>query len=92
MKKEHLKVLLALGDSLSDGGRADGFYVPFQPVIKRTFFSRSEVRRIIRLLKRKGLTEFCSGLSDHDGELRGSGYRPTEEGWKIIDEMNPTQS
>lgn len=84
LQPSHLKCLLALGELLGPEASDEGFYTGFAPVMEITKLERKEVRRIIRLLKRKGLTEFSSGLCDYDGEFKGSGYRPTEEGWKII--------
>ena len=83
----HLKCLLALGKLLEEErGAEEGYYVPFSPVMERTGLTRQDVRRIVRLLKRKGLAEFKSGLWSDDGPA-GSGYRPTAQGWKIIDEQ-----
>lgn len=86
LKGVHLQCLLALAKHLDNyGGRYEGHYLPFAPVMDHTGLDRSVVRRAIRHLKRKGYTEFCSGLCTEDGEFAGSGYRPTDKGWEIFD-------
>jgi hypothetical protein len=46
----------------------------FKPMMRDLELDRAAVRRACRLLKRQGLVEFHVGLSDEDGNLRGSGY------------------
>jgi|HubBroStandDraft_3_1064219.scaffolds.fasta_scaffold08076_10 hypothetical protein len=45
---------------------------------------RKTIRRACRSLKRKGLTEFKSGLWFDDGGMAGSGYKATDAGHKMI--------
>lgn len=46
----------------------------FKAIEWHTKQSRSVIRLCCRSLKRKGLTEFHSGLYNEDGEFAGSGY------------------
>ena len=61
-----------------------GTYSPFAPIAKATRLKRSKVRLACRSLTRKGLAKFGKGLSDHDGEFRGSGYSATEQGVSFV--------
>lgn len=45
------------------------------------------VRRTIRALARKGLAEYCRGLSNEDGEFYGSGYALTKAGRDLAERM-----
>lgn len=44
-----------------------------------------KVRRIVRHLARRGLTEYKSGLWNDDGEMAGSGYRITKAGERALE-------
>ena len=46
-----------------------------------------KVRRVVRSLARKGLAEYVRGLFDERGFIAGSGYRATELGRKLGDEL-----
>lgn len=63
---------------------SDENFLPFGAILSRahmTDLDRPAVRRACRSLKRKGLAEFMSGLSNLDGMFVGSGYACTKEGW-----------
>lgn len=44
----------------------------------------SQVRRAVRSLAKKGLTEYLRGLMTEDGLVAGSGYCCTKEGHNFI--------
>lgn len=65
--------------SASHGER--GYGVFFREVAKRTHMNKSQVRRSVRALARKGFVEYMRGLFDEcDGNLVGSGYGLTAAG------------
>lgn len=56
----------------------EGFcFSSFNRIMEATGLDRKIVRRACRSLKRKGLTEFGSGLWTEEGEPAGSGYAAT---------------
>ncbi len=74
MLEPHRKVLAALAE---DGS---GYFFNFAALTHETKMERKEVRRIVRHLARRGLTEYAKGLWNEDGEPCGSGYRITDAG------------
>lgn len=76
-----MKCLCALADILNE--HDPEHYLPFAPVCEETKLPRNIVRRSIRALARKGLTEYQKGLCNDDGEFAGAGYRPTKQGYEI---------
>jgi len=83
LNKGQAKCLYAMMDILST--QEEGYYICFAPVMAQTTMTRREVRRFIRALARKGFAEYGKGLSNEEGEFRGSGYRPTKRGWEYND-------
>jgi hypothetical protein len=77
MLASHRKVLEALSESY-------GYFFSFAALMYETKMERREVRRIVRHLARRGLTEYGKGLWSEDGEPAGSGYRITEAGQSAI--------
>lgn len=65
--KLHIQVLLTLSDY-------PNAYPTFTMIAEQINLPRRQVRRIIRLLARKGLAEHCVGLFNSYGEIAGSGY------------------
>lgn len=55
-------------------------YWPFRRIEEVSGLPKMHVRRIVRLLARKGLARFAAGLTNDDGEMAGAGYQITEEG------------
>jgi hypothetical protein len=77
MLESHRKVLAALAEG-------EGYFYGFSTLTFETKMERKEVRRIVRHLARRGLTEYAKGLWNEDGEPCGSGYRITEAGVMAI--------
>lgn len=48
--------------------------LPFRVIESATGLSRTDVKRSVRALARKGLAEFHQGLCTEDGEFAGAGY------------------
>ena len=79
------KCLVALADlSLPNGEYCLSFY----PIEQATEMSRTDVRRSVRALFRKGLAAFHKGLCTEDGEFAGAGYCITVAG-RIRAEQTP---
>lgn len=62
--------------------------VGFNPIVKRLEMQRSDVRRIVRHLARKGLAEYWRGLWSDDGQVAGAGYCVTEAGQSALQEQS----
>ena len=61
--------------------RPQGEYcVSFAPIQDETELSRTDVKRSVRALARKGLAEFHKGLCTEAGEFAGAGYCITKAG------------
>lgn len=69
---------------LGDVPDTDFGYLSFRAIMFETGLSRSDVRRSVRALARKGMAKFSNGLFTEDGEMAGSGYCATEIGYKWI--------
>jgi hypothetical protein len=61
--------------------------ISFDMVSERTGLDRKKVRRAVRGLARKGLTEFCRTSWDDEGKPHGAGYELTKKGRQVLDEM-----
>ena len=59
----------------------------FRYIAKNTGLEERQVKCSVRSLARKGLAEYLRGLFDEDGFVAGSGYRATELGRKLGDEL-----
>lgn len=59
------------------------YSLSFKAIEKRTALSRKAVRTACRSLAGKGLLHFSSGLMTEDGEVAGSGYGCTDDGWTL---------
>lgn len=73
------RVLTFLADQRCD----EGGYYGFDGIKQHVRLSRREIRLACRSLKRKGLTEFLSGLWNDEGPA-GSGYSATAAGVGFI--------
>lgn len=71
---------------------ADGSFWYFRGIANHVDMNEKEVRRKVRSLSRKGLTEYKQGLFNEDGQVAGSGYRVTEAGRKFIKNSRSQQS
>jgi cation transport regulator ChaC len=81
MLDSHRKVLAALAEN-------EGYFFGFASLMYETKMERREVRRIVRHLARRGLTEYAKGLWNEDGEPCGSGYRITDQGMSALTPSN----
>ena len=77
MLESHRAVLTALAEN-------EGYFFGFATLMFETKMERRDVRRIVRHLARKGLTEYAKGLWNEDGEPCGSGYRITDQGMATL--------
>jgi len=84
MLASHRMVLKALNKFTEEQGEWN--YVNFKTLSEDTKMDRSEVRRIVRHLTRKGLAEFAKGLWTEDGDPYGSGYCITAKGIVVLEE------
>lgn len=69
-----VKILVALSRAYEE------HYWAFAKIADESGVPKTHVRRIVRLLARKGLARFAAGLMNDDGELAGAGYQLTEKG------------
>lgn len=53
-------------------------------VARRTGLDEKLVRRSVRSLGRKGLALYVRGLFNEDGQVAGSGYQASREGWEMV--------
>lgn len=61
--------------ALAAKSRPDGeMCLPFRIIESTTGLSRTDVKRSVRALARKGLAEFHQGLCNDDGYFAGAGY------------------
>jgi hypothetical protein len=58
----------------------------FKPMMMELKMDRAKVRRLCRLLHRRGMAEFHSGLCDDEGHFRGSGYCISDAGVEFLRE------
>ena len=89
MVLDRYQCLRALGHFYDHEGE---IYVSFKPLMRQTQFDRSTVRRHCRALRRMGLADYRNGLWTYDGDLAGAGYRLTERGWKILNQVQGTNN
>lgn len=66
------------------GTYEDFDYLSFAVIASASGLQRNLVRRTVRSMARKSVTQFCSGLSSDDGEFRGSGYGLTALGRDLM--------
>jgi DNA-binding IscR family transcriptional regulator len=59
----------------------------FNTIALRSGLPRNLVRRTVRALARRGLTQYERGCWTMDGEPAGSGYRLTEYGRSVLQEV-----
>lgn len=83
-ERKCLEVLAEQGN----GGMNDFCYLHFRTIMDATKLTRAEVRRAVRSLARKGLTQYAKGLWTEDGEMFGAGYCCTDGGLKHVDERD----
>ena len=60
----------------------------FRTIAEKTKLDLKQVSRACRALRKKGLAEYMMGLFDDEGKAAGSGYCATEEGVKLLEELN----
>ena len=58
----------------------EDYYMNFKSIANAGEIDYRLVRRTVRAMARKGLTEFGKGLWTEDGEMAGAGYRLTKKG------------
>ena len=75
LSANEVRILRALNELPDDYG-----FCSFKSIAAQSGVASCDIRRVTRLLKRKGFTEFASGLWNDDGEPRGSGYSITAAG------------
>ena len=80
VSKREEQVLRALAGCDSE----DFGYMSFDGIAQISKLARRHVRRTVRALARKGLTEYCRGLWTEDGTPAGSGYRCTQFGRDML--------
>jgi len=54
--------------------------LPFNTIARRSGVPRPKIRRVVRAMARKGITEYHKGCWTEDGEPGGAGYGLTREG------------
>lgn len=72
-------------------GQPDEYCHSFDTISLDTKLDRRVVRLACRSLRRKGLTEFVSGLYNEDGGFAGSGYRASTAGRSILSPAKGTE-
>lgn len=75
LSPKHKQVLIAWADTCEDFG-----CLTFDAIASSSGVARPRIRRIVRHLARKGMTEFYQGLWTEDMRLAGSGYAITLAG------------
>lgn len=66
------------------GTESDFGCLSFRAVAQRSSVEPHNVRRVVRSLARKGVTEFHRGLWSDEGDPRGSGYGLTDLGRSML--------
>ena len=84
MTDDEIKVLEVLFQHTRHSGE---YCITFDYTMGDTNLSRKDVRNICRSLRGKGLAEFYSGLMTDDGEVAGSGYCISWEGYKLFESI-----
>lgn len=74
---------LALAILMRLGPYDDFGYYSFKQLGSATGATRAEVKRAIDELRKHDLVAFASGLTNEDGEFRGSGYAASELGLRL---------
>lgn len=87
LSERELTVLKAYGESLEDEEEGSAVYMDF--IAKKTKLTKKQVKRAVRSLARKGLTELLRGLFDEDGMVAGSGYALTRAGIAYLEKVQP---
>lgn len=77
MRPHHKKVLQELDDWTTPHGE---MCMHFKPIAIALGIEKTEVRRIVRCLARKGYAEYWRGLWNDEGMPAGAGYCITPEG------------
>lgn len=87
VSEREAKCLAVLADSYSE----DFGYLRFSTIQAETGLDRSQVRRSVRTLARKGLAKFSNGLWTDSGEMAGSGYACTDAGLALHEAHSPSE-
>jgi hypothetical protein len=80
LNENELKVLTLLAESFEN--EQNCYY--FRGISSHTGLDIKTTRRICRSLARDGLAECLHGLFNDDGEVAGSGYCATQQGYNFI--------
>lgn len=83
MNDDAFKVLNWLSVSTRPGG---AMCCGFRPMVRELEMERAKVRRLCRLLHRKGMAEFHKALCDDEGHFTGSGYCISRAGMEFVEE------
>lgn len=86
LTEAHRKVLTAWQFCHEDFG-----CLTFNTIASNSGVERSRIRRIVRHLARKGMTEFHRGLWTEDGMPAGSGYAITAAGRATLAERGGSE-
>lgn len=62
-------------------------YFSFSLIATKSGVEKHRIRRAVRALSRKGFLQFAKGLTDEDGEFRGSGYGLTQDGFNFLNNL-----
>lgn len=82
MSPNETKALKALAEAYSD--YEDFCFLSFKGIAARSKLDAKLVRRTVRSLARKGFARYQRGLWTEDGEMAGSGYCCTKEGYAAV--------
>lgn len=83
---------LRILEVLTDHYCMEGNCLYFSYIGKLTSLDRSQVKRSVRSLARKGFAEYVRGLFDDDGMVAGSGYCATRAGVDFFNTKPPPPS
>ena len=82
MSPNEAKALAALAEAYSD--YEEFCFLSFAGIARRSGLDPKLVRRTVRSLARKGFALYGRGLWTDDGEMAGSGYCCTKEGFSAL--------
>lgn len=82
MSPNEMKALKALAEAYSE--YEDFCFLSFKGIAARSGLNPTLIRRTVRSLARKGFAKYQRGLWTDSGEMAGSGYCCTKEGYAAI--------
>jgi hypothetical protein len=77
------KLQRAVMEAMAAGGASEEQAVYFRTIKHHCAFVDVPIRRVVRTLARKGLTEYQRGLFSDDGMIAGAGYGFTRLGIEV---------